>query len=491
MMDRLNEMTGQFWAYGPQLIGALLILVAGGLFALMVAAIVRGVLRHTELDNRLARWFLGAERAKEIHVEQLAGKVVLYLILLMVLVAFFQALGLTLVTQPLNSMLTHALEFIPRLVGAALLLAVAWLVASGMRLLITKAVKASNLEARLGEEEEAGGTTLAKSLGEIVYWLVFILFLPAVLGALALDGLLDPVRAMTTRFLVYLPNVFGAAVIVVLGWFVARLVQRLATGLFAAMGADRLSERAGLARSLGNKKLSQALGLLVQVLILIPVAIAALNALALEALTQPANHMLTLIVGAFPAILGAALVLVFTYVVSRVIAKVVSNLLAGVGFDSVPARLGLVKAPPPEGTRTFSQWAGYAVVVIAMFFATVEAARMLGFSAFAGMVADLTVLGGHVLLGLAILAVGLWAANLAAEAIKRTGKPQAGLLSVIARVAVLVLASAMALRQMGLANDVVALIFGLLVGAVAVAAAIAFGIGGREVAKRKLEEWLE
>jgi hypothetical protein len=491
MMDRLNEMARQFWAYGPQLIGALLILVAGWLFALIVAAIVRGVLRHTSLDNRLARWFLGAERAKEAHVEQMAGKVVFYLLLVMVFVAFFQALGLTLVTHPLNNMLTQILEFIPRLVGAALLLAAAWLVASGMRLLVTKAVKASNLEVRLGEEQAPGGTPLAKSLGEIVYWLVFILFLPAVLGALALDGLLDPVRAMTTRFLVYLPNIFAAGVIVVLGWFAARIVQRLTTSLFAAMGTDRLSERAGLARTLGGKKLSQALGLLVQVLILIPVAIAALNALALEALTQPANHMLTLIVAAVPAILGAALVLVFTYMVSRVVASVATNLLASVGFDSIPVRLGLAKEPPPESKRTLSQWAGYAVVVIAMFFATVEAAHMLGFSAFAGMVADLTVLGGHVLLGLAILAVGLWAANLAAETIKRTGKPQAGLLSVIARVAILVLASAMALRQMGLANDVVALIFGLLVGAVAVAAAIAFGIGGREVAKRKLEEWLK
>ena len=61
----------------------------------------------------------------------------------------------------------------------------------------------------------------------------------------------------------------------------------------------------------------------------------------------------------------------------------------------------------------------------------------------------------------------------------------------IARVAILVLAGAMSLRQMGLANEIVVLAFGLIVGAVAVAAAIAFGIGGRDVAKRKLEEWLK
>jgi len=491
MMDRLEEMASQVWAYGPQLIGALLILVAGWLVALLAAAIVRGALRRTSLDNRLARWFLGEERAKEANVEKMAGKGVFYLLMILVFVAFFQALGLTLATQPLNNMLTQVFEFIPRLVGATLLLLVAWLVASGMRLLVNRAVSASKLEDRLGEKKEPGGVSLAKSLGEIVYWLVFVLFLPAVLGALALEGLLDPVRTMTQRFLAYLPNVFAAAVILVLGWVVARIVQKLAVSLFAALGVDRLSERAGLAQSLGDKKLSNALGLLVQVLILIPVAIAALNALALEALTEPASRMLGLMIEAVPAILGAALVLLFSYIVGRVVAGVVTKLLAGVGFDSLPMRLGLAKERPSEGKRTPSRIAGYLVVVIVMFFATMEAARLMGFSAFAGIVADLTALGGHVLLGLAIMAVGLWAANLAAEAIKGTGKPQAGLLSIIARVAVLLLASAMALRQMGLANEIVALAFGLTLGAVAVAAAIAFGIGGRDVAKRKLEEWLK
>ncbi|MFO8008194.1 MAG: mechanosensitive ion channel [Candidatus Brocadiia bacterium] len=491
MTEGFEEMAKQVWAYVPQLVGALLILVAGWLCAMVIAAIVRGVLRRTSLDNRLAQWFLGKERAEAAHVEHAAGKVVFYLLLTVVFIAFFQALGLTLAAEPLNNMLTAVFAFLPRLFGAVVLLVVAWLVASGMRRLVTSGISASKLEARLGEDKVPGGTSLAKSLGEIVYWLVFILFLPAVLGALALQGLLEPVRTMTERLLAYLPNVFAAAAIVVLGWFVARIVRRLATKLLAAIGADRLSERAGLDHTIGGKKLSDSLGLLVEVLILIPVAIAALNALALEALTQPTSHVLGLMIGAVPAILGAALVLLFSYLVGRVVAGVVTSLLASLGFDSLLVRLGMAREQPPEGKRTLSQFVGYAVVVVVMLFATIEAARLLGFSAFAGMVAEVTILGGHVLLGLGIMAIGLWGANLVAETIKGTGKPQANLLSVIARVAILVLAGAMSLRQMGLANEIIVLGFGLIVGAVAVAAAIAFGIGGRDVAKSKLEKWLE
>jgi hypothetical protein len=49
----------------------------------------------------------------------------------------------------------------------------------------------------------------------------------------------------------------------------------------------------------------------------------------------------------------------------------------------------------------------------------------------------------------------------------------------------------MALRQMGIANDIVNLAFGLLLGAIAVSVALAFGLGSREIAARELEGWLK
>ena len=70
-----------------------------------------------------------------------------------------------------------------------------------------------------------------------------------------------------------------------------------------------------------------------------------------------------------------------------------------------------------------------------------------------------------------------------------TGSSQARLVATVARVAIVLLTGAMALRQMGLANDIINLAFGLIVGAAAVAVAIAFGIGGRDLAARQLENW--
>ena len=77
----------------------------------------------------------------------------------------------------------------------------------------------------------------------------------------------------------------------------------------------------------------------------------------------------------------------------------------------------------------------------------------------------------------------------AAKAIQASAMSQAGLMSGIARVAILVLSGSIAIRRMGQANEIVGLAFGLILDAVAVAVAIAFGIGGRNIAARKLEEW--
>jgi hypothetical protein len=68
---------------------------------------------------------------------------------------------------------------------------------------------------------------------------------------------------------------------------------------------------------------------------------------------------------------------------------------------------------------------------------------------------------------------------------------QPHLLAKAAQAAILVLTGAMALRQIGVANEIINLAFGLLLGAVAFATALAFGLGGREVAGRELKNWVQ
>jgi hypothetical protein len=488
IVQRIAELVG---GSVPTIVAALAILIVGWLIAVVISAIVRAALRRTGLDERLARWVAGEEKLKGIDTSQWVAKGVFYLIMLFVLIAFFQILGLTLITQPLNQLLTQIFEFAPRVLGAGLLLALAWILASVLRVVVRRLLGAVNLDEQLGtqigmEEEEV---SLVDTLANGVYWLVFLLFLPAVLDALALQGLLGPVQDMLNQVLGYLPNLFGAALIMAIGWFVARVVQRIVTNLLAAIGADQLSKRVGLSKVLGEQTLSGAVGLVIYVLILIPVLIAALNALALEAVTAPATNMLNAILAALPAIFGASLVLVIAYVVGKVVAGLIANVLAGVGFNTILARLGLGREPA-ESERRPSDIVGYLVLVGVMLFATIEAFNLLGFAHVANLVSEFTAFAGQVVLGVIIFGIGLYLANVAFSIVRDSDVAQAGLLAAAARGAVLVFTGAMALRQMGLANEIVNLAFGLVLGAIAVAAALAFGLGGREVAARQLEQWV-
>src|SRR5207237_8363988 len=96
-------------------------------------------------------------------------------------------------------------------------------------------------------------------------------FRPAMLDAWALPGLVQPLQTMFTRIFTFLPNLLAAVVIFLVGWFVARVAQRVVTGLLAAAGVDRFAERIGIAKALGSNQLSSLLGTIVYLLLLIPV----------------------------------------------------------------------------------------------------------------------------------------------------------------------------------------------------------------------------
>ena len=226
------------------------------------------------------------------------------------------------------------------------------------------------------------------------------------------------------------------------------------------------------------------------ILILIPVLISSLNALALEAVTQPASSMLSTILAVIPTLFAAVFLLTVAYLVGQWVVDLISNLLAGVGFNNVLAHLGLGRRVEPKDRRAPSAIVGTLILVAIMLFASIEAARLLGFEALGTLISEFVIFASQVILGLIIFGIGLYLGNLAAAAVQASATAQAPVLALVTRVSIIVLAAAMALRQMGLANEIVTLAFGLLLGAIAVAAALAFGLGARDVASRAIERWV-
>jgi hypothetical protein len=524
MEEFLKNITGELGQSVPNLINAVLILVIGWLVAVIAAWVIKKLLSKTDFDNRLASWVTGSADSRAVHnIEQWVATGVFWLVMTFVAVAFLNALELEAVSTPLQGFLEQILTALPKLGYALILLGAAWLLATLCRLVLIRGLQSFSLDDRLNasvNDQESGLTPppilVSETMGDILYWLIFLLFLPAILGILGLEGTLAPVRSMVEQFLTVIPNIVGAVVIGVVGWFLARILRLIVTKFLAAMGANQLGERFGLSQATGGQSLSTLAGTVVYVLVLIPAIISALQKLGIAAISDPAVEMLGQMLNALPKILTAAVILIVAYVVGKIVSELVSNLLSGVGFNNVFTWLGLqatqaASAPTPSpGTtasttisdpsttlqtaevpqKTPSEIAGIVVLVGFILVALIPATDVLAFAPLTAVVTNLLVILAQVLVGVFVFAVGLYFANLAFNLISSSGGGQARLVGQAARVAIIALVSAMALQQMGIATNIVNLAFGLMFGSVAVAIAVAFGFGSMDVAGEQVRQWL-
>ncbi len=492
-MNVVNYFQNWFTTQLPGIITAILILVVGWIVALIIASIARGAFRRTGMSERIARFIKAEEDVTGAEVTKWVGRIFFYLAMFFVLVAFFQNIGLTFVAEPLNVFLMNIFASAPLLFGAIAILLIAWLLATVLRIIVMRVLEKVKFDERLSEQvddEDDKKTSLTQQIGNIVYWITFLFFIPAVLSTLRLEGLLVPVQNMVEVVLTYLPNIIGAGLILVLGWFGAKILKRFLIGLFSSLGVDRVTERDDVASYFGKNKPSEIIGIFVYALVMLFVIIGALNALSVEAITAPASAMLEMILTALPAIFAALLILTIAFLVGRILVGIIAGLLSTTGFDQLLIRLGLAREVV-EGKRTPSEIVGYLVLVAIMLFASIEAAGVLGFTVLSNLIAALTFLLGRVVVSVVIFGIGLYLAGVAKEVVQSSGSPHAELLSKLARLAVLVLAGAIALQQLGVADEIIVIAFGVFIGAIALTGVIAFGLGGREVASRELSNWID
>ena len=408
--------------------------------------------------------------------------------------------------------------WLPRVAGAGLILLAAWFIGKAVKWAIAKAVDripgASKAIASDNPKHSIGA-----SVGDVAFWLIVLFGVVAALGVLNLGQVVTPLTTLLNQIAGFLPNILGAALIFFIGFVVATLASRVTEAALTAVDADRWLDRSGLSRTTGSTGVSKALATLVFVLILIPITIAALEQLNIESLTTPAVAVLTTVFDAIPRVLAAAVVLAIGWFIGRWVAGIIERVLPATGFDrslsgllnlSSSRRIGTTTPGPTSAPYagevtpatitamggavaplTPSRIVGKIVMIAIVAFTAVEAANLLQFATMADLVENVLTLAVQVIVGGAIITAGVLIADLLANAIDRGTSGKDGFASTIVRWATIALATAMGLRFMGIADDIVLLAFGLILGAAAIASALAFGLGGRAAAGRVADHWAD
>ena len=461
---------------GPigSIIGAILIFIIGWLVALGIAALVRGVLSKVNLNQRM-----NSSTGKTYDLEGIISKIIFWFIFIIAISGALSQLNLNSISAPFANMVNQVLAFIPNLIGAIALGVIGWVVATVARTAINAALAKTSMDERLSAK--AGVKPMSSTIADMVYWFILLVVLTMVLGQLELDGLFAPLTNMVDKIFSFIPNILIAGVVFVVGYIIAKVVRGIVTNLVSTFNVQELASKAGLNEQNSLPNIAGSLAFLV---VIIPTIIAALNALKIEVIARPATNMLNKIMEALPNIFMAVAILVVTFYVVRMVANIIKGLIENTQINQLPAKVGLQET---MGDKRVSDLVGYAIIFFAMLFAAIAAADLLGFEPISAIITMFIAFGANIILGAIILFIGFWLANIIAGVVERSEQGSQFLANIV-RVLIMGLVLAMGLKAMGIADSIVNLAFGLTLGAVAVAFALSFGLGGQEAAARFLRK---
>lgn len=476
--------------------GALLIFLGGWFVARLVSWLAYSALIRTDIDDRIAESlglsFMLDTPGDKNRLERILAGILYYALMLFVLVAALQQAGLAEAARPIQLFLGSVAEALPNIGKAAAILGVSYLVAYVLRRFVGAFLERTDMHARfaqLSSPEQAGdtGAAVSKSAQQIVFWLVMTVGLAGAFDALQITPIAEPLRQAMDRVVGQLPTAGFAVILVGAAWVFGRIARNVIENALASIGADAAVERAGLTRLFAGRRPGEVVGVIAQVFILLQATIAALQQVGLRTLADPLTDMMGRFWMLLPDLAVAALLLGFGWYGGGIARTIVTNLLKGIGFDDLSAKLGFGKLhdwnenlDEPSELLGAGVQGGVFLVAVAQVF---ENLKLHTWALYVNGLLEYAV--RNVGVAMIIVGVGFALGNLVRDLIAARHDADAEAqqwLGSLARYAVLVFAFTMAIRHLDVAEDFVLMSFGLLFGSLCLAMALAFGLGSREVA---------
>lgn len=366
---------------------------------------------------------------------------------------------------------------------AIVIIVVGYFAAKLIENLVRKGLEKSHLDQKLAEKLGRNVEGTERGIAKFVFYLLMLFVVVFALGVVGQTGIVTPLRDLLDDIIGFIPKLLGAAAIIFVGWILATLAKNIVEGL---LGAANVDERLGL----GDKKpVTNSIGMIVFFGIILLMIQQALEWLEMETISGPISTMIDQIFDQIPEIFAGIAIFAIGYLIASIVQKVLANVLASIGTDSLPSRLGysggdLVAGKPLSLIISYVVMASILVVVAAQ---ALEVMDLEFISEISGGFVD-----GYfnILAAIIIFVVAVYVANIVGQLIE----PRSPFWAKVARISILVFMGAAALQQAdisSLTNEtfqtlitaaIIASAFALGVGG-----AIALGMGGRDKAKEILD----
>lgn len=377
----------------------------------------------------------------------------------------------------------------PGLLGAALLLAVALFFALVLKKLAIKGLNRINFDQKLQNsgmsKDSEESATFTETIGTLVYFITILVFSPFIFSGLEVSGVVTPFIEMARRFYLFLPNLVVSILILVIGSYFSNFIKSLLQNLFEGINVDRWYRRAvGKAVDVENNqtRLAEVLASLIYVLIFIPIITVALETLGIKSISEPIIQILNQIVSAIPNILTAVVLIMIGAFIARLVSELIESMLSTTGIDNYSVYLNF----KGEDSVKISSVAAQIIRTVFMIFFVVEAVSILQLDVFNSLGQQIIDYLPSVISSVLIMSVGIIGSNVMALFMAKISSSK--IFGEFIRFSILVFVVFMTLEQLKFAQSIVSISFAIILGAIAFAFALAFGLGGRDFAAKQLEK---
>lgn len=390
----------------------------------------------------------------------------------------------------INELFNKIYSALPGLLGAALLLVIALLMAFLAKKLTTKGLDKVEFDSKLQKwgmaKNDEESNIFIETIGSLVYFVTILLFTPFIFTGLNLSGVADPIIIMLNKFWDFIPNLLVSVMIIIIGSYLCKFIKKLSRNLFEGIDVDRwyrkLIGQQETAEFVTETRLADVLSSIIYVLIYIPIITVALQILGVSTISDPIVSVLNQIVSVIPNVLAAVVLVIIGNFIAKLVADLIESMLKTSGIDKYSQYLNF----KGETSILISNVSAQIIQAVLMIFFMVEAISVLQLDVLNSIGNSIIAYLPAVVSSVIILAVGIIGGNVLATFLAKVSGSK--LFGEFIRYGVIIFAVFMTLDQLKFAQTIVNTSFTMLLGAFAVAFALAFGLGGRDFAAKQLEK---
>lgn len=374
----------------------------------------------------------------------------------------------------------NILRFMPNILGAIVVLIIGWLIARGVKTVVIKLLKKTSWDEKILSKTDIGNTN--KFLGNIFYYVIMIIVIMVVLELLGVSQVLTPLENMVTEILSFVPSIIAGILIAFAGYLLAKFVSNLIN--LGGSFLDKLVDKTGFK---DTDTLVNIIQKVIFILIFVPFLIQAFNVLNIKSISVPANNILLRFTDLIGEVLVASAILVLFVWGGKYLTNLIQDLLKSMKIDSLSEKIQLNKIIGDK--QSLAKILSNVCYFFIVFFGIITAVEILKLDHLTYILNEILTLTGQIIFGLLIMAIGNYISLLIYNMVSKSNNNS--FIGGIVRVASLALFITIALRTMGIANEIVEIAFTFIMGAIAVTVALSYGLGGREAAGEHFKEILQ